>query len=400
MNDSVFSEDLFAFIQDNRLADTAKLSLSIHGKELPFDPVYAIMQIGCRQRCRKKLANFISNPRFLFPCAISAEQASHEAVALYHASLAAGADVVLDMTAGLGIDAMSISKTSGKVIACEIDKEKADILSHNTEVAGIGNMEIVSENSLSWLRRQNDIFDIIFIDPARRSECNARLYDLHDCQPDIISSLDIIMERCKKLIVKASPLLDISKTLSDIPNTTAIRTVSVNGECKEVLVESVRQQDCKHDILMESINLDNAGNIIHRFSFTGKEGSPVIYAEDGDIQTGSWLYEPEASLMKLSPWGVIASRFPSMKKLDVSSHLFVSGCLFSDFPGRILQIDRILRREDMGCLKGERANMAVRNYPLKAEELRKKLKLKEGKDRFIIGTRTGGKAVLIDCHRI
>lgn len=123
-------------------------------------------------------------------------------------------------------------------------------------------------------QRQRFSFDVIFIDPARRGDQNARLYNLHDCQPDILSLLPLLRKRCDRLFIKASPLLDISQTILDFQELKSIRAISVNGECKELLVEVSRYYDNK--ILFEAIDLSNDSQIISRFSFHSKEGHDFI----------------------------------------------------------------------------------------------------------------------------
>lgn len=397
---SHFSADFFRFVRENADTDPTTLRLRLHGKNLPFDSDFAILQIECRRKCRKKIPRFLMYEKFLFPSATASEQASHEAVALFHSSLAGPGDSVIDMTAGLGIDAMTLAGEAHTVTACEKDELKARILKMNIATMNIRNMEVVNADSIQWLAECGAKADIIFIDPARRDSDNRRVYDLRDCQPDILSCIDLLVSRCGRLIVKASPLLDITKTLSDLPQTSAIRAVSVNGECKEVLVEAQGCMDSHAELLMEAINLHENGEIISRLSFRKGEEADATYADMADLAPGSWLYEPDASVMKLSPWGVIAKKFPGIRKLDISSHLFVADRLMPDFPGRVTQITAIPDRHDLKRMKGEHANVVMRNYPLKAEDLRKRLHLKEGKDRFVYGTRIQGQPVIIDSRRL
>lgn len=403
-----FNHDFFDFVDNNLFIEPNSLLLKYHNKDLGFDLSFAITQIESRKKTEKKLRSFIGHKEFLFPTLLSAEQASNEAVALFHSSLINDEKSVLDMTAGLGIDAMTFATSGNKVTACEIDPLKARILEHNVKVMGIPGLKVMAVNSVDWLNNSQSHFDLIFIDPARRTGDNKRAYNLHDCMPDIIEIEDSILRHCDRLLIKASPLLDISQTIKDIRNATSIRAICVNGECKEILIEArgsemdLDRYDTNHlydkandiaaKILKEAVDLSDTGEIKSKFSYlehsleSDKENL-INYASHQDIKPGCYLYEPNAALMKLSPWKELCKRFESLKKLAPSTHLFVSDRYYADFPGRKLRIVKILEKKDRKTLKGFPANVVVRNYPLSATELRKQLGVKEGTDNFIYGTR-------------
>ena len=180
----------FSFIDDNMKQDIAKLRLRHHGKVAEFDVDFAITQIECRKKFRKKLPHFTSFPKTLFPSVLSGEQASHEAVAKFHTSLFNGNEKVIDMTAGLGIDAMTIATKAKSVIACELDSLKAACLVHNKDAGNLSNIEVKNVDSIEIMKSYLNCFDTVFIDPARRGAGNKRVYNFHDCQPDILSIQD------------------------------------------------------------------------------------------------------------------------------------------------------------------------------------------------------------------
>lgn len=397
MDSISFPASFFKFVADNINEDTAKLRLRHHGKISEFDVDFAITQIECRKKFRKKLSRFISCRDALFPTVLAGEQASHEAVARFHASLFNGSERVIDMTAGLGIDAMSISAKAKSVIACELDALKAACLAHNKDAVKISNIRVENADSTEIMKSQTDCFDTVFIDPARRGAGNKRVYNFHDCQPDILSIQDYLLENSKRIIIKASPLLDISRTLIDIPSATSVRCICVEGECKEVLIEASPNGTLK---LQEAVNLNADGSLISVFSYRPDDDtSEIDYCTAIDLETGCYLYEPDAAVMKLSPWGALSAKFKGIKKLGKSSHLFLSDKYFESFPGRKLKYKGIIEKRDRKTLKGIPVNVVTRNYPLSAEELRKKLGVKEGKDTFVYGTRINEKPVLILAER-
>lgn len=387
----------FRFIDVNIKEDIAKLRLRHHGNAAEFDVDFAITQIECRKKFRKKLPHFTSSPETLFPSVLAGEQASHEAVAQFHASLFNGSEKVIDMTAGLGIDAMTIAAKVKSMIACELDTVKAQCLMHNKNAGNISNISVENADSTEIIKSHIDCFDTVFIDPARRAAGNRRVYNFHDCQPDILSIQDFLLENSKRIMIKASPLLDITQTLKDIPSATSVRCICVEGECKEVLIEAIKNGALK---LLEAVNLNADGTLISDFSYSPvDEKGEVGYCTAEDLRTGCYLYEPDAAVMKLSPWNALTERFPGIKKLDKSSHLFISDKYFESFPGRKLKYKGVIEKKDRKALKSFPANVVTRNYPLSADELRKKLGVKEGQDKFVYGTRINEKPVLILAER-
>lgn len=407
-----YNEESAAFISKHSNEDPRSLLLKFHGRDLGFDIDFAILQIECRRKTARKLAPFLKHKEFLFPTAISAEQASHSAIANFHASLIPSGASLLDMTAGLGIDMLTMALKSSEVWAIELDPFKCEVLRHNSDITGNGNIRLINADSIEWLNNSGLIFDTIFIDPARRDSSNSRLYGLTDCLPNVVANQDLLRQRSSRLIIKCSPLLDISRTLIDLKNVRSIRAISVDGECKEVLVEiSGNGNGSKLDegllsndeILKEAIDLSEDGSIRSRFSVltdnTLKSGNAdIIYATEEDIKSGNYLYEPNASMMKIAPWAELQQRYPDLMKLAPSSHLFISEERYEDFPGRILQVDEIITGKDKKRLKGKSLNVVTRNYPIPANDLRKSLGLKEGKDDFLIATRIK-KPIMILAHR-
>lgn len=391
------SPEFFEFVAQNINCDPSSLRLKYAGKEGGVDYSLAIDQVECRRKCRTKLSSFLRHTGFLFPSTLAAEQASHQGVARYHVTLVGRGFSVVDMTAGLGIDALTISKEACSVTAIELDPLKAEVLRHNASILGVDNMTTVCGDSIGIIERRNKVADVIFIDPARRGASNSRVYNLRECQPDIIRHLDTILSKCGRLFLKASPLLDVSQTLSDLHSVAAVRAVSVNGECKELLIEMGKQENTKDCVNFEAVNLDNEGRLISLFSFnrSGDDDIEIRYATIEDITPGSWLYEPDASVMKLAPWKELSQRYPSLHKLAPSSHLFVSPDLFPDFPGRVLRVDSVIEKRHRKTLKGLPVNIVSRNYPVSSEELRKTLGVKEGSERFLYATRLGKTPILI-----
>lgn len=394
------TEDFFSFIDNNLEKDPIQLLLAFKKNKWDFDMELAVTQIICRKKNVDKLKSFLSNPRFLFPDSLSAEQASHQGVAYFHASLVSPKDSVLDMTAGLGIDAFSMSRVAEKVTAVEISEHKAETLKYNADVLKIPNLEVLNEDSVKFLQNLSRQFDLIFIDPARRGEGNKRVYNLKDCIPDVTQFQDLLIKHSPRIIIKASPLLDVSQTLRDLKNIKSVRAIGVKDECKELLIEIVSPSKIskQSSSLLEAINLDKEGKIVSCFSITKtfeeSEKGDIEYIDEKNIFPGDYLLEPSPMVMKIAPWSEICKRFKA-KKLDKSSHLFISKEEPKDFPGKVSKFEKFINKRDRKNLIGFPASVVSKNHPLSPDEIRKNFNLKESDNNFIYATRIDGKPIMM-----
>ena len=108
--------------------------------------------------------------------------------------------------------------------------------------------------------------------------------------------------------------------------------------------------------------------------------------------------------MKAGCFREVAEAF-AVEPLSANSHLFIADHDVEDFPGRRFHIEAVTsmnKQELKHALAGiDKANIAVRNFPMTAEQLRKKLKLKDGGDVFIFGTTlSDGSHQLFICRKI
>lgn len=401
------------WVKEHAGDDCSDLLLKYKGKKLEFSLEFAVCQITCRRKTMSKLTSFLKHEDFLFPDYLSAEQASDERVAKYHTYLIGNDKKILDMTSGLGIDAMTASMAGNYVIACDIDRDKTEALIHNASVLNIPSepsnhleypvktsLQAVCENSERFLFNSSEKYDVIFIDPARRGENNARLYSFKDCVPDVLSLMPMMLMRSKMILIKASPLLDITQILREIPCTTNLHLICVRNECKEVLVEIIKDIEFQG---IHVLDLNDKGIESHiYFDANDIHLSGCPYATESDLTEGNYLYEPNAALMKLKSPGAICSRFDGLKKLSSNTSLYVSGKLHKNFPGRISRITDIPARKQLKKLRNKPYNVVCRNYPSEVKDLRRKLGVKEGAKDFIYAFRAYDIAVptIVCTHKI
>lgn len=389
------SEKTRNFILEHAYDDVNVIRLRYAGKSKMMDfPIdFALLQIESRRKAQKKIPSFLENEYFLFPDTLSAEQASNEAVARFHASLIKSGSTLLDLTAGLGIDDLTFAMSGIDVTACEINSKKSEALSHNSEILGLSDrIRVFNVDSMRFIETCDVRFDVVFADPARRSSTGKRLHALSDCQPDILAGLDNIMRLSDRILVKSSPLLDLTLIRETVRNLSHIYVVCLKGECKEVLIDI----QCNSEFTGTTIVDLYMGGIISTFECHhsptdispdfAKNCSPIDY---------TYIYEPNSGVMKTGAWGELCNRFRDIHKAESNTHLFLSNKLFTDFPGRILIIDEIPDKKALKGLKGSKCNVVTRNYPLSAPDLAKKYSLIPGSDRFLYAFRYKGKPICI-----
>jgi len=381
------------FIESHLKDDVRQLALQKFPDDV--DKTLVLNQIEARQILSKKVPSWASNPDLLFPKHLSIEQCSSELTAKYKASIINGGDVFVDLTGGLGIDSYFLSERFKTSYYVENQKELCDLAEHNFAVLG-RKITVVNSDAETFLSKNHD-FDLIFIDPARRDIYNRKMVSLHDCSPDVVHLVETHGRTSQQYLIKASPMLDISLITNELKNISEVHIVSVKNECKEVLV--LLRPDYNGEIMIHCVDLSPAGK---RYAFPLRDEQSAIPTFATTIK--KYLYEPNAAIMKAGAFKLVSQRF-AIEKLHVNSHLYTSDNLISDFPGRIFEVvgfapfNKKIKKELLKYV--DEASVAVRNFPLSANELRKNLNLKESDKNFVFGTTMQGeKKVLLLCKRI
>lgn len=382
------SEEYWRWINDNRDNDTTKLRLKLHGADNIEAYDSAITQIECRKKCALKLADTLSAAKnFFFPSEISAEMSTSDVIARIHASLVPSGSKVVDLTSGLGIDIFTLARKASKAIAVEIDRTTCEAIRYNARALNLDNIEIINSDCEEFLRqmKNGEKYDIAFIDPARRSQTGARVFALSDCKPDVTSLLPLIRKHFHTLIVKASPMLDISAFSQALPGCREILIPGTTTECKE-LVAVVNLADEDSSFTVKAVTV-NRKEIISEFTFTPEQekAAAVSYALP---TAGEFLYEPYPAVMKSGGMRSLASVF-NLQKLHPNTHLFTSTSLCPAFPGDVFEIIEALpyasKHIKRLATRYPQINVSARNFKLSASELTRKLGVKTGGELRIFG---------------
>ena len=367
------------FIREHADADVRQLALQAK-KNPEVDLTYALEQIAGRQKAKMKLPSWAKIDGMVYPPHISMEQCSSELTAKYKAEIVPCGNYFVDLTGGFGVDFSFIAKTFKHAVYVERQEHLCAITSENFRLLGLDNAEVVNADGIEYLH-QMDHADLVFIDPARRDDHGGRTYGIADCTPNVLEVMDELMLKTNMLLLKLSPMLDWRKAVRDLGGASEVHIVSVDNECKELLIM------VKHDVQPIKVVCVNLFSNEERevFEFDDTESTPLRQ----NISSKTYLFEPNTSIMKAGCFDEIQARF-HVAQLDNNSHLFVSDYEIPDFPGRRFKIEHVTsmnKRELKEALADiNRANIAVRNFPLSVAELRKKLKLKDGGDVFIFAT--------------
>ena len=253
-------------------------------------------------------------------------------------------------------------------------------------------------DSVEYLNRMQPV-DCLFLDPARRDGHGGKTVAISDCEPDVSAWEDLLVEKANVVMVKLSPMLDLSLALKTLKHVREVHIVSVNNECKELLL-ILQKSSVSSQILIHCEHILSA-NKHQSFTFTLEQERASECPLSTEVE--SFLYEPNASILKAGAYRSITQFYP-VKKLHTSSHLYVSSHYIEDFPGRSFHVEGVsgFGKKDLKTfLQGlDKANLTVRNFPSSVADLRKRLKLKEGGDDYLFATTLADESkVLVKCKK-
>ena len=382
-------------------ADEDVRQLAFLGKKNPeVDMAYALDQIAGRQKARVKIPSWASIDGIVYPPHLSMEQCSSEQTARYKAKIAGNGEKIVDLTAGFGVDMAFMSAGFKQAVHVEMQPQLCAISSENYKHLGLNHVQVVCSDGVGYLH-QMEHADLIFIDPARRDQHGARTYGIADCTPNVLEIIDEMLEKADRVLIKLSPMLDWQKAVSDIGRVSEVHIVSVANECKELLLEVKNGKGEKVKVFCVNDDQVFSYEIGEPHPFTLSPLHPLTLSP---LHSFTFLYEPNASVMKAGCFQLIEQRF-GVTQPDANSHLFLSEKQVDGFPGRGFVIERIStmnKRELKDALAGiDKANIATRNFPLSVADLRKRLKLKDGGDVYIFATTDAKKGHLVMvCRKI
>lgn len=411
----ILTEDTLRFIRVHRRDDVRNLALQ--ARRYPsVDMPAAITQISSWQIAKEKIPAWAENESILYPTHLSLEQCSSQVTARYKTkiidnllsteqehpakgSTPASAGTFTDLTGGFGIDCSFLSSCFGHATYVERQETLCQIAAHNFPALGLNHISVCHADSVRHLQKMEPV-DCIFIDPARRDGHGRKTIAIGDCEPDVAALEDLLLRKARYVLIKLSPMLDLTLAMNDLKHVRQAHIVSVDNECKELLL-----------LLGQGESLPTEHVPIHCVNFTSAPAPQTLVFTRGQEkkcacpytpQLKSYLYEPNASVLKAGAFRSLSLLY-KVEKLHPNSHLYTSDSLLPDFPGRKFRISSscgFSKKEVKEMLAaGKKANLTVRNFPATVAELRKRLKLAEGGDTYLFATTLADeKKVLIRCQ--
>ena len=358
---------------------------------------FLLQQIEGRQRTKDKLPSIAQNPDWWYPVRLSCEQCSSEATARYKAALIMpfAHNVLIDLTAGYGVDTFFMSEHVSEAHYVERNEELCAIAEHNFSLyrPHIQIHNTTAEEFLSSLPLSNIQYPtshtLIYLDPARRSQSGSKVFRIEDCEPNVTNLLPALRKHASHILIKFSPMLDITAALRVLGKDWDTHIVAVHNEVKEVLLTTGANT-------IHAVNICATHTDRFVFSHEDEKNAPMQIASD----IKQYIYEPNAAIIKAGAYRLVGERY-GLQKLDTNTHLYTSNTLLPDFPGRVWEvIDAEIKDPKKQLDAQAKYSIISRNYPLSPDHLRKKYKLKDGDEYYLIAARHNAKPKLILASRL
>ncbi|MGE8535032.1 class I SAM-dependent methyltransferase [Chryseobacterium sp.] len=379
MGNKLINKEIQNYINANLNADLHTLLL----KKSPFPEVSMqeiVQQIKGKQVAERKFP-FLLKEGIIFPPQLNLEQSSSEKTALYKSNILKGSTFI-DLTSGFGIDAYYLSQNFDHITLVEQNTELLEIVEHNWNTLG-RQANFINKKLEDFLNGNQEHFDVIYLDPARRDQQKNKVFLLEDLSPDILEIQEKLLSISNQVVIKLSPLIDLKYLVSMLPGISRIEIIALKNDVKEVVIFLSKENT--DEIICSCVNLES-GESAFTFRFGEEENAESEYSEPE-----KYIYIPNNSILKAGVFNLISQKF-GLKKLHPNSHFYTSSEKKGDFPGRIMEVELI---DSKSIKKKEQYNIISKNYPLKPEEIKKKYGLKDGGDHYLIFTQSKkGKIIL------
>ncbi|WP_229732460.1 class I SAM-dependent methyltransferase [Muriicola marianensis] len=351
-------------------------------------------QLSGKKKAKDKLPTWFRTPGIYYPPGINLEQTSSEITARYKARLVSG-NKMADLTGGFGVDTFFFSEQIPDLIHCECDEELHQIAKHNAVALCQKQTDFLCADGMAFLQQTEKTFDWLFLDPGRRDAGKKKVFLLSECEPNVTLYLDLLLSKAERVMIKASPMLDLSAGIKELQHVRSIHVVAVENEVKEILW-ILQKGSAPEEISVKTVNLTKDRE--EKFDFKWQEEAVT----DADFSPPlNYLYEPNSAILKAGAFKLIGNSM-RIYKLHEQSHLYTSEQLVP-FPGRVFKVEKVMpaNKKHLGPLKGQKVNVTTRNFPMTVAQIRKKFSFKDGGDIYLFFTTDYlGKNIAIQCSKI
>lgn len=374
MNLKVVQPEIEEYLRSHLNESAAAFMLMKH----PFEGVTnreLTQQLIGLQKARGKFPTLFENKNIIYPPKVNLEQTSSQTTAVYKSQLFK-IESMIDLTGGFGIDVSAFAKACATTTHIELSSELQEYAQHSF-IAQELKTKSVCDDGMQFLKNGKELYDLIYIDPSRKTASHSKAILLKDYEPNVIENLDLLFKKGKQIIIKTSPMLDITAGMQQLRNVQAVHIVAVKNEVKELLWLLNEDDTTTPEIRCVNLLTDQpVFKSVFKFKGLLNFSAPLKY-----------LYEPNAAVMKSQEFDAILEQYP-LAKLDQDAHLFTSNDLI-DFPGRVFEILNVIKNKPKVIKKlyGKSARGVVtRNHKESVALLRKKYQFSEHETDYLFFT--------------
>ncbi|MBC7485667.1 MAG: hypothetical protein H7282_02810 [Cytophagaceae bacterium] len=391
----LFESETIRFLRENEDKEPESFLLSKALANKGWDTRLLVRQLKGIKTAKQKFPTFYQNSHIIYPPTVSLEQASSEVTARFKASIIK-AGKTIDLSGGMGIDTYFFSLQCKEMIYVEPQQELLEIAAHNFDALEAKHIQPLCATAAEFLENYKGHSDLIYIDPSRRKE-GKRLSNYKDWEPDVIGLKPQFWKAANHILIKLSPMTDISAVCKELGEVKEVFVVSDRNECKEVLLQleqGFTGEPHVHAVLLQS----------------GEERQYSFYASEEQSASPefrdplNYLYEPDVALLKAGVFKKIGIDY-QLKKIQAHTHLYTSEQLQESFPGKIFQIESVkpYSKSNVASLieKGKDFHVLTRNATVTTEQVKKQFKLVERGNRYLIIFKGGnGESIVVKAVRL
>ena len=397
------------FIQQHENDDPVRLLLA-RDKYPGIDMDLAATTLEVRKKLKTKVPEWYAVPSLIYPSRLSGEQCSSSETAKYKASVALCHSErseesvrIADLTGGMGVDCWAFASVAGEVLYNEMQEGLVKATALNFRELGVENVRF--RNCVVEPGKVGKVLDgfepdVIFLDPARRAEDGRKVFLIEECQPDVLGLLPELFAASRFVLLKLSPMADISMACKRLgEHVKEVHVVAAGGECKELLFLLDRDWEgpCSMFVVEDGAVMeipgqagnDGEGQTRNDYARHGRPDRPSEVPCAGGI-----LFEPGKALAKAGAFS-LPCRF-GLTKLGQHTHLYVGETVPEELRpfGKVFGIVEVLplsnRTVKEAGKRWPQAEVTARNVPMTSDLLRKKLGCASGGDIHLFGVRVDG----------
>ena len=381
------------FILRHEADDPVRLLLN-RGKYPDIDIDLAVTTLQVRRKLRTKVPEWYAVPSLVYPSRLSGEQCSSSETARYKAMVCGSGLRIADLTGGMGVDAWAFSQVAGEVLYNEMQAELARTTELNFRELGVNNVRFGNRSvEPGKVAEVLDGFepDVIYLDPARRTGDGRKVFLIEECSPDVLSLLPELFAACRYVMLKLSPMADISMAGKRLGHVREVHVVASGGECKELLFLLDREWDGPFRVVIVEggsvMEIPGAPSTAEGVAGNDGETRPSRMPQAGDL-----LFEPGKALLKAGAFSLPCVRF-GLAKLGRHTHLYAGESVPEELRpfGKVFEVLEVLPLNNRTMKEtGKRypqAEVTARNIPMTSDLLLRKTGCTPGGGAHLFGVR-------------